>query len=47
MMQPSKYKSISTKELKAKTVTPLPEAQKVQVDTILNKLVSLIKKKYT
>ena len=47
MIQPSKYKSISTKELKARTVTPLPEAQKVQAATILQKLMELIKVKHT
>lgn len=46
MIKPSKYKSITTKELKAKTVTPLPEAQKAQANKILDKLVELIKIKH-
>lgn len=46
MIKPSKYKSISTKELKTKTVTPLLPAEKVQVNVILSKMVELIKAKY-
>lgn len=46
MRKPSKYKSISTADLKGKTVLPLAEAQKVQANTILQKLVDLIKAKH-
>ena len=46
MIKPSKYKSIPTKEMKAKTVTPLPEPQKVQVNNTLRKLMELIKLKH-
>ena len=47
MITPTKYKSISTKELKARTVNPLTEAQKTQAATILQKLMKLIKAKHT
>lgn len=47
MKEPLKYKSISTKELRAKTVNPLTEAQKTQATTILQKLMKLIKDKHT
>lgn len=47
MRKPTKYKSISTTDLKSKTVTALPENQKVQANTILQKLVDLIKVKHT
>lgn len=47
MITPTKYKSISTKELKTRPTTPLTSEEKVKVDTILSKLVNLIKKKHT
>ena len=43
MIQPTKYKSITTADLKSKTVLPLAETQKLQANTILQKLVDLIK----
>lgn len=46
MIKPSKYKSIPTKELKAKTITPLTESQKLKANSILEKLVYLIKMKH-
>ena len=47
MKKPTKYKSIPTADLKSKAVTTLPENQKVQANTILQKLVDLIKVKHT
>lgn len=47
MTKPTKYKSISTTELKNKTVTPLTELQKTKANLILQKLVDLIKVKHT
>jgi len=46
MIKPTKYKSITTADLKSKTVLPLAETQKVQANTILQKLVNLIKAKH-
>lgn len=46
MIEPSKYKSILTKEIKNKTVTPLTGVQKVQTRSILQKLMELIKQKH-
>jgi len=46
MIKPTKYKSITTTDLKSKTVLPLEETQKVQANTILQKLVNLIKAKH-
>jgi len=47
MITPSKYKSISTTDLKNKVVIPLTETEKVKVNTILQKLTNLIKLKHT
>ncbi len=47
MIKPTKYKSITTTDLKGKTVLPLVESQKVQANAILQKLVDLIKIKHT
>lgn len=46
MIKPSKYKSISTKELKTRAVAPLSPIEKTQVNIILNKMIELIKAKY-
>jgi len=46
MIKPTKYKSITTAALKSKTVLPLAETQKLQANTILQKLVDLIKAKH-
>jgi hypothetical protein len=46
MIKPTKYKSIATADLKNKAVLPLTEPQKVQANTILQKLVDLIKAKH-
>lgn len=47
MVTPSKYKSISTTDLKAKVVTPITNADKTKVNVILQKLTNLIKLKHT
>ena len=47
MITPSKYKSISTTDLKAKVVTPLTTTDKTKANTILQKLTNLIKLKHT
>jgi hypothetical protein len=46
MIKPTKYKSITTAELKNKTVTPLAGMQKLKANLILQKLVDLIKAKH-
>ena len=46
MIKPSKYKSITTKELKDRTVTPLTGFEKTQTGIILQKLIELIKQKH-
>jgi len=47
MIQPSKYKSISTTDLKSKPVVALTVNEKTKVNTILQKLTNLIKLKHT
>jgi hypothetical protein len=47
MVTPSKYKSISITDLKTRPTTNLVDADKVKVNTILNKLMQLIKLKHT
>lgn len=47
MTEPSKYKSISTADLKAKPVIELNTTEKLKANTILNKLMQLIKLKHT
>jgi len=47
MVTPSKYKSISTTDLKAKPVVSLTVTEKAKVNTILQKLTNLIKLKHT
>jgi hypothetical protein len=43
MIKPTKYKSISTSQLKLRQVSPLNDAKKTKVFTILQKLSDLIK----
>lgn len=47
MIEPSKYKSISTTDLKSKPVIVLTANEKAKVNTILQKLINLIKLKHT
>lgn len=47
MTEPSKYKSISTTDLKSKQVIVLNTTEKAKVGTILQKLTNLIKLKHT
>jgi hypothetical protein len=47
MIKPSKYKSISTTDLKSKPVVALNITEKSKANTILNKLMQLIKLKHT
>ncbi len=47
MIKPSKYKSITTTELKNRTLLPLTVVEKTKVNTILQKLTDLIKLKHT
>jgi hypothetical protein len=47
MVTPSKYKSISTTDLKTRPITNLVSADKSKVNTILSKLMQLIKLKHT
>jgi hypothetical protein len=47
MVTPSKYKSISITDLKAKPVIALTTTEKTKVNVILQKLTNLIKLKHT
>lgn len=47
MKEPSKYKSITAKELKARPTSPLTPIEKTKVNIVLNKLIELIKVKHT
>lgn len=47
MTEPSKYKSISTADLKSKPITPLTVTEKTKVNIILQQLTNLIKLKHT
>lgn len=47
MITPEKYKSISTTTLKNKVVIPLTETEKLKVNTILQRLTTLIKLKHS
>lgn len=47
MTEPSKYKSISTTDLKVKHVIALNTTEKLKTNTILNKLMQLIKLKHS
>ncbi len=47
MVTPSKYKSISTTDLKSKPVGALTTTEKTKVNVILQKLTNLIKLKHT
>ena len=46
MTEPSKYKSVATKELKTRPTSPLTTTEKTQVNIVLNKLIELIKVKH-
>ncbi len=46
MIKPTKYKSISTADLKSKTITPLTGLQKIKANLILQKVMDLIKAKH-
>ncbi len=46
MIKPTKYKSISTADLKSKTITPLTNIQKIKANLILQKVMDLIKAKH-
>jgi hypothetical protein len=47
MIKPTKYKSISTSQLKLRQVSPLNDTKKTKVFTILQKLSELIKLKHS
>lgn len=47
MIKPSKYKSVSVRDLKNRTVTPISNEEKNKVITVLNKLTYLIKQKHS
>jgi hypothetical protein len=47
MTEPSKYKSITTTELKNRPLVPVTVVEKTKVNTILQKLTDLIKLKHT
>ncbi len=47
MVTPSKYKSISTTDLKNRTLVAANVSEKTKVNTILSKLTELIKLKHT
>lgn len=46
MIKPSKYKSISVRDLKNRTVVQLTNTEKTKVLSVLNKLTYLIKQKH-
>lgn len=47
MIKPTKYKSISTVDLKARQIVPITNVQKAKVVSILQKLSDFIKLKHT
>ena len=47
MIKPSKYKSVTTTQLKNRVVIALTETEKTKANTILQKLTNLIKLKHT
>jgi hypothetical protein len=47
MITPSKYKSISTVDLKNRQLVQLTNTEKAKANTILQKLTNLIKLKHT
>lgn len=47
MIKPTKYKSISVRDLKNRTVTPISTEEKNKVMMVLNKLTQLIKQKHS
>jgi len=47
MVIPSKYKSISTTDLKSKPIIALTESEKTKVNVILQRLTTLIKLKHS
>jgi len=47
MNKPTKYKSLSTTEIKQRVATPVTNTEKTKVLTILAKLTDLIKQKHS